>query len=1416
MRRARDEDCVNSQLKRPNSSPSRQINMANEASTNDSGRLTTSDALAYLKSVKDIFHDKKEKYDEFLEVMKDFKSKRIDTAGVIERVKVLFNGYRHLILGFNTFLPKGYEIKLTTEVKKPIDFREAIVFVNKIKNRFQNEDNVYKTFLGILNMYRKERKTIREVYSEVADLFGEHPDLLNEFTHFLPDTSAVATAQHGSSARTLLHGFKFNSPVQEGTYNSHTDHELSVDHLDVERDKKKRRHEREKDRRDRERDEKDMEHDFKDLDNVQRRLKPSRRVDDAMTEHLHEVGEGAENFATFSISTSSYDDKNALKSVYPQEVSYFEKVKEKLHPAAYNEFLKCIYIYNQEIISQTELKRLLQDLITEYPDLMDGLDKIFTSPGNVDGFVTGVINKKSLWNEGHKGRPFKLEERDRARLCDKDEMLKERDHERERERDRERERTDKGVSCISKDVAAHRNSLPINKEKYNWNKPISELDLSNCQRCTPSYRLLPKNYPLPAASYRTELGTSVLNDLWVSVTSGSEDYSFKHMRKNQFEESLFRCEDDRFELDMLLESANAAIKRVEELVEKMQDDTFKMENLSHIEDYFTPLNLRCIERLYGDHGLDVMDIMRKNPVVAFPVILSRLKQKQEEWSRSRSDFNKVWAEIYARNYQKSLDHRSFYFKQHDTKSLSAKSLLTEIKEINERKLKEDNVLLAIAAGNQLPIFPNMQFEYSDSDVHEDLYKIVKYSCGEVCTSDQFDKVMRIWTNFVEPFLGVPPRVQGTEDAVDVVRSKGSAVKSNSASTRENKGCGSDDAVGNTKQLKPIRHADANSLGEHGDLQKTILVDSVRTTGGPAFHDVHCVVVGDDNPCSSPCNGKVQGAAVADGTPLFSRQASAGQLMDDASITARAEEIQVRASHDIASGPGLTPARSGQADMDKIVEPQINHEFLPSKGGENLRSIVFSNDGCPSENNKVHKHRDSSSPGNQKIEREEGELSPNGDFEEDNFVVFDDQVPAVKDNNSSVQCQEKTGAVACSSMAAGDNDADADDEGEESAHRTTEDSENASEAGEDASGSESVDGEECSHEDNEEEDVGHDDPDGKPESEGEAEGTPDALDADVGGTSERFLPTVKPLAKYVHEAFKDSDDKCLRCFYGNDSFYLLFRLHQTLYERILSAKMNSSNAERKWKTMKDTSSPDLYAKFMGALYNLLDGSADNTKFEDDCRSLIGTQSYVLFTLDKLIYKIVKQLQAVASDDVENRLLQLYAYEKSRGRGKFVDVIYHENARLLLHDESIYRFEFSSDPARLSIQLMDYGNGKPEVISVSIDPNFAAYLHNDFLSREPDWKRGCIFMGRNKRKLGDSDDYSVYCKAMDGVQVVNGLECKMSCNSSKVRYVLDTEDLFVRARKKRRLSDVGRASCPGQAQYLNKNTLRMQRYHHKFLT
>jgi paired amphipathic helix protein Sin3a len=167
-------------------------------------RLTTDDALTYLKDVKEKFKDDKDKYNDFLEVMKDFKAQRVDTAGVITRVKDLFKGHRKLILGFNTFLPRGYEITLPPEEDKKqpaVEFDQAINYVNKIKARFQTDEQVYKAFLEILNMYRKGNKTINEVYQEVAGLFRDHSDLLEEFTYFLPGTNGSTAPTTHSNAR---------------------------------------------------------------------------------------------------------------------------------------------------------------------------------------------------------------------------------------------------------------------------------------------------------------------------------------------------------------------------------------------------------------------------------------------------------------------------------------------------------------------------------------------------------------------------------------------------------------------------------------------------------------------------------------------------------------------------------------------------------------------------------------------------------------------------------------------------------------------------------------------------------------------------------------------------------------------------------------------------------------------------------------------------------------------------------------------------------------------------------------------------------------------------------------------------------------------------------------------------------------
>ena len=84
--------------------------------------LKVEGALLYLDQVKMKFVEKPHIFNQFLEIIKNFKAQSINMPGVIEQVKNLFRGYNQLILGFNTFLPEGYKIELTQEEQ---DYPEA-------------------------------------------------------------------------------------------------------------------------------------------------------------------------------------------------------------------------------------------------------------------------------------------------------------------------------------------------------------------------------------------------------------------------------------------------------------------------------------------------------------------------------------------------------------------------------------------------------------------------------------------------------------------------------------------------------------------------------------------------------------------------------------------------------------------------------------------------------------------------------------------------------------------------------------------------------------------------------------------------------------------------------------------------------------------------------------------------------------------------------------------------------------------------------------------------------------------------------------------------------------------------------------------------------------------------------------------
>lgn len=85
--------------------------------------LRVEDALMYLDQVKVEFGDRPQIYNEFLHIMKTFKSQEIDTPGVILRVTQLFQGNKSLVLGFNTFLPDGFKIVIPDQSSGTVYYR---------------------------------------------------------------------------------------------------------------------------------------------------------------------------------------------------------------------------------------------------------------------------------------------------------------------------------------------------------------------------------------------------------------------------------------------------------------------------------------------------------------------------------------------------------------------------------------------------------------------------------------------------------------------------------------------------------------------------------------------------------------------------------------------------------------------------------------------------------------------------------------------------------------------------------------------------------------------------------------------------------------------------------------------------------------------------------------------------------------------------------------------------------------------------------------------------------------------------------------------------------------------------------------------------------------------------------------------
>ncbi|XP_030557730.1 uncharacterized protein LOC115760509 [Drosophila novamexicana] len=511
------------------------------------------------------------------------------------------------------------------------------------------------------------------------------------------------------------------------------------------------------------------------------------------------------------------------------DAAFFDKVRKALRsPEVYDNFLRCLTLFNQEIVSKTELLGLVSPFLMKFPDLLRWFTDFLGPPmsgqvGGSAGGAGGLID----------GLPLAATQR-------------------------------QGSNSSSHERASSHQSTDY----------VQDVDLSLCKRLGASYCALPQSTVPKKCSGRTALCREVLNDKWVSFpTWASEDSTFVTSRKTQFEETIYRnihrTEDERFELDLVIEVNSATIRVLENVQKKMSRMSPEELAKYHLDDHLggtsQTIHQRAIHRIYGDKSGEIIQGMKKNPSVAVPIVLKRLKVKEEEWRDAQKNFNKQWREQNEKYYLKSLDHQAINFKPNDMKALRSKSLFNEIETLyDERHDQDDDAMEATG--------PHLVLPYKDKTILDDAANLlihhVKRQTG--IQKQEKQKIKQIIRQFV-PDLFFAPRQPLSDDERDDDDTK---MEVDSPTSRAPKG-GSVGGGGTlSESASPARSNASSSSGGGGGV---VVVGAASASGAPVTTAIKKEPDDTTNkmlPATTAAAAAAAAAAADDATPSTSSAAAA--------------------------------------------------------------------------------------------------------------------------------------------------------------------------------------------------------------------------------------------------------------------------------------------------------------------------------------------------------------------------------------------------------------------------------------------------------------------------------------------------------------------------------------------------------------
>ncbi|CAO3644942.1 unnamed protein product [Cunninghamella echinulata] len=824
--------------------------------------LNVKDALSYLDQVKIRFGDRPEVYNQFLDIMKDFKSQTIDTPGVIERVSTLFHGHPNLTSGFNAFLPPGYNI--STDPHNPDLIRVTTptgtmtTSTTAVTTNQNNTNNMYNSQPHrlphpLLNKPPHSNSIYHSSNYHTPPPPHPHPPLTSGVPHPLPlpphsvhqphqyshsiyqyqpqqplsalnETNNVVNDRKTSNNRNSMSPLHHHQHHQHQQYHAQYQYSQQQQQLNINT-------------------------------NITTNNNNSSQIKQYYNQHSTNELQNSQQPSISNQSPSpsgpprSVNNKSPIKGKRPtvdfnNAINYVNKIKNRFAEGSdiYKQFLELLQTYQKEEHKIEEVYSQVHQLFIGHPDLLEEFQQFLPEVAEI-----GHSNKRPLSYTSTLSSPLPAGKKKRQGLKRNKNGVDSNNYDDNNNSNNNDKYTKRSgytfihqgfdpnnpmVSSEEIELFDHINKHIGNKPSYEvflkllnlYSQNIIELDelvkrvdvflgskpelmiwfkavigyehssmnsstierpntpvipkpdLVRCETVSdsPSYRRVPKEWEYQPCSGRDSLCWEVLNDKYASHPIwASEDSAFATSKKNPYEEAMHRCEEERYEYDVNIEANLHTIAFLEPIVKDLENLTIEEQ-----ERYTFPSALggqtmsiyeRALKKIYGpDRGTEVIQMLYAEPARAVPIIMKRLKQKDEEWTKGQREWNKIWREMDEKNYYKSLDYQGLTFKSSERKTVTNRYLINEIESLYRHEEEEedmnekgrsttDNREKSILPLKSKTTTPHLSYQISDdAEIIDDIFFLVcsymEHQNGY--SSNDKERVQSFFKSFIPTFFNV--------------------------------------------------------------------------------------------------------------------------------------------------------------------------------------------------------------------------------------------------------------------------------------------------------------------------------------------------------------------------------------------------------------------------------------------------------------------------------------------------------------------------------------------------------------------------------------------------------------------------------------------------------------------------------------